>query len=135
MIIKSLIKIFESMEGVNIIDVKDVKKYPHIRLTISSSQSRLLVIYCAEASNIIFNSYTSLIPTSKEALDNPDIGVEYQYRAESLDEFQNLGAFLIWNLYDLGQIEIDIADEFLSIFQAISINERRKSKILRDNNE
>lgn len=123
------------MDGVNIVDVKDSSKYSHITLTISSSQSRLLLIYCAEAANIGLNTYTSLKPTSIEALEYPDFGLEYQYRAEYLDEFQNLGAFIVWNLYDLGKIEKIVADEYLSIFEAIKINEREKNKLLRECNE
>lgn len=54
MIIKSLVEILSTIDGVNITNVQDTKVYPHIEFTISISLSRLLLLECAEASNYTF---------------------------------------------------------------------------------
>lgn len=126
MIIKSLARLLESMDGVNILDIQDTKIYPHITFRILASSSRLYLSYCSEALNMPFNSWIRMLPTSIEARKNPDMGLEYQFRDESLETFQNLGTSLIWLLYDLNKIKKEEANSYLQVFNGINIQEREE---------
>ena len=118
--------LLQSLDGVDVIDIQDTIQYPHITLTVSSDSSLLLLTYCSEASNTPFNSWTRYHPCSKEAMTNPSTALLYEYRSKDIEDFKHLGAFIVWNMYDLKQIYKTDADKLLKEFNAITIDKRRK---------
>ena len=125
MVIKSLVEILSTINGVNITNIQDTKVYPHIEFTISISLSRLLLLECAEASNIHFHSWINFSVCSKKAFENPDLGITYSYRDENLEVFKDLGSFLVWRLHALDKINEQNADKYLLVFNDARIKEKK----------
>jgi len=124
--LNTIATLLQSLDGVDIIDIQDTVQYPHITLTISSNSSLLLLTYCSEASNTSFNSWSRYHPCSKQAITNPSTALLYEYRSKDIEDFKHLGAFIVWNIYDLKQISKIDADKLLKKFNAITIDRRRK---------
>jgi len=135
MVIKTLIEVLKTIDGVIVVNVQDRKTYPNIEFTISSSLSRLLFVECTEASNIHLNSWINFSVCDKEALENPDLGITYSFRNKNIEVFKDLGSFFVWRLHALGKMQEQQADKYLLIFNGTTIKEKKQLNLWKESSQ
>ncbi len=123
-------KLLNRLEGVNVIDLYITKTRVSIKLTIESHKSHHWLVYCAMAANIRFNSNLRHNPGAKEIMNNPALGLVYDFDIRKVEredeEFESigwLGAHLVWLMYKMKEIETDDANRLLNIWNAFNVKE------------
>jgi hypothetical protein len=130
--IKEFSKLLNTLDGVNVVDVTQTTTRIGFLFTVESHRSHHWLEYCAEAANVPLNCRCRYNPGSDEALENPALGVIYQYEIKMLktdsEEFESiryLGAHLVWLMHYMGKLEKDEANRLLGLWGALNVEERR----------
>lgn len=110
--------------GVEIVRADGNEKYFRIGFTVVNPVSRLALVEAAGASNTRLNIWARFRSGSKEAVELPELSVQYEYMNNPVDESNEnicwLGAHLTWIMYRSGAISEDEEKDYCEIFGAVS---------------
>lgn len=128
-LIPKIAELLSRLTGVTITEVNANDKLAFIDFRITSPSSRLLITYCAEAANIKMISWVHCKPGSIEAVRDPENAISYRLYSNSpdvFDDFEGLGAHLIWQMFETGLISDGEEQQLAKLFGAISLSLRKK---------
>lgn len=127
-LIPKIAELLSRLDGVTVMEVHVDDKSAFFDFRVTCASSRLLITYCAEAANIKMTSWAHYKPGSIEAVRDPENAISYRIYSNSsdiFDEFEGLGAHLIWQMFESGLISDSEEQQLVKLFGAISLSLRK----------
>ena len=104
-LINDITELFRLLSGVYVLDKKATEEFLSIEFTVSDPLALLILHHVSEAANLPLKSWARFEPGTKEAEQNLNESVQYQFSCgglpEANDKFCWLGANLTWQMYKL----------------------------------
>lgn len=95
-------------------------QFSRIEFTVSSSYTRLLLHFCAEAANIGIHSWANCRPSDLDDAADIDSHLVYRLSFKSADDSNVFGAHLVWEMNRCKILNSDEEKSFAKIFRAVS---------------
>lgn len=130
--LSKIVSLLEKLEGVKVIWTDCTSNRMEIVLTIESHKSHFWLEYCAEGANVPFRCSSRFYPWDKEAIENPALALIYHFKlirssgyAEQFDNFNYLGAYLVWLMHRFDLIQTDEANSLLDFWNSVHVDQKR----------